>query len=272
MRFFNDLGLGFSSHIKAISFIAKHNLWLYFLWPLLIAIGLWVAGFASTFYMGDWLGDKVVSWISLDKSFDIDWLEWLRPFLSGAISIILKVFLFFLFASLLKYIVLIIASPILALLSERVDEILTGTSVPFHFGQFLHDMLRGILITLRNMLLETLIWLGCLLFGLLPIVGWLLGWLTIPLQWFIAWYFLGFSMMDYSYERRKMTIRQGVAFTRRHKGIAIANGFLFSMLLYIPVLGISIAPVLSCVAGTLAVIEASERDRKAGYQQTLRTV
>jgi CysZ protein len=272
MGFFNDLGLGFSSHIKAVGFIAKHNLWLYFLWPLLIAIGLWVGGFASTFYLGDLLTDKILAWINLDSEWEISWLEFIRPLLSTVVSFIFKVLLFLLFASMLKYIVLIICSPILAILSERIDEILTGTKIPFDFGQFIKDMLRGILVTLRNMILEFLIWLACLLFTLIPLLGWVLGWLTIPFRYIIGWYFLGFSMMDYSYERRRMKISEGVRFTRRHKGIAIANGFVFSLLLMIPFLGISIAPVLSCVAATLAVLEAAKQDQQQGYNGSLRTV
>ncbi|MCU0434788.1 MAG: EI24 domain-containing protein [Bacteroidia bacterium] len=271
MGFFKDLGLGFSSHIRAIEFIAKHNLWLYFLWPLLITIGLYVVGFTSTFYFGDMLANKVIGWISLDGEWD-GWLDYLRAALKFLVSGILKIFMLILFSSMLKYIVLIICSPILALLSERIDEIITGTSIPFHFGQFLHDMLRGILITLRNMMMELLIWLACVVFCLIPFIGWLLGWLTIPFRAVVAWYFLGFSMMDYSYERRRMKISEGVRFTRRHKGIAIANGFVFTVLLWIPFLGISIAPVLSCVAATLAVLEASKQDQQQGYAQTLRTV
>ncbi|MGL5888554.1 MAG: EI24 domain-containing protein, partial [Bacteroidia bacterium] len=193
MRFFNDLGLGFSSHVKAVGFIAKHNLWLYFLWPLLIAIGLWVGGFASTFYLGDLLTDKILSWSNLDSEWEIGWLEYIRPVLTFLVSGILKILLFVLFASMLKYIVLIICSPILALLSERIDEILTGTKIPFDFAQLLKDMLRGILVTLRNMMLELLIWIACVCFAAIPLLGWVLGWLTIPFRYIIGCYFLGFS-------------------------------------------------------------------------------
>lgn len=271
MAFFKDLGIGFSSHIKAIEFIAKHNLWLYFLWPLLIAIGLYVVGFTSTFYLGDLLAEKITSWIQLDGEWE-GWMDGLRKVLSFLVGFVLKLLMLVLFSSMLKYIVLIICSPILALLSERIDEIVTGTTIPFNFGQLLHDMLRGILITLRNMFLELAIWFGCLFIGIIPVLGWLLVWPLMGFKMVTAWYFLGFSMMDYSYERRRMKISEGVRFTRRHKGIAIANGFLFSLLLMIPFLGISIAPVLSCVAATLAVLEAAKNDQQQGQAQTLRTV
>ncbi|MGL5891378.1 MAG: EI24 domain-containing protein, partial [Bacteroidia bacterium] len=122
------------------------------------------------------------------------------------------------------------------------------------------------------MMLELLIWIACVCFAAIPLLGWVLGWLTIPFRYIIGCYFLGFSMMDYSYERRRMKISEGVRFTRRHKGIAMANGFVFSLLLLIPFLGISIAPVLSCVAATLAVLEAAKQDQQQGHTATLRTV
>ncbi|MCA6364653.1 MAG: EI24 domain-containing protein [Bacteroidetes bacterium] len=271
MAFFKDLGIGFSSHIKAIEFIAKHNLWLYFLWPLLIAVVMGVAGFSSTFYLGGLVADKIIALIGLNGEWS-DSMDWLRVGLSFLISGIFKALFIYLFTSMLKYIVLIICSPILALLSERIDEIVTGTTIPFNFGQLLHDMLRGILITLRNMFLELAIWLGCLFVVFIPLLGWALYWPLQAFQAIVAWYFLGFSMMDYSYERRRMKISEGVRFTRRHKGIAIANGFVFSILLWIPFLGISIAPVLSCVAATLAVLEAAKNDQQQGQAHTLRTV
>jgi CysZ protein len=228
---------------------------MWFISPFAIAVILFIVGFTSTFTLGNWISEKIIDWINLDQKFETEWLERIRPFLTGLIGWTLKILIFLFLSSLLKYIVLIVASPILALLSERIDEIISGKKFPFHFGQFLHDMLRGILVTLRNLFLELLIWIACFLFCFIPIVGQLLGWLVLPLRSVVAWYFLGYSMMDYTYERRKMKITEGTNFTRRHKGIAIGNGFVFSVLLWIPFLGISIAPVLSCVAATLALLE-----------------
>jgi CysZ protein len=49
---------------------------------------------------------------------------------------------------------------------------------------------------------------------------------------------------------------------RKHKGIAIGNGFIFSMLLYIPFLGVIVSPVLSATAGTLATLETMKEEEK----------
>ncbi len=259
MGFWSDFGKGVSSHLKAFEFIAKHSLWIYFLYPIVITVLLFVFGFWSTFQLGDWLAEYFIEWIGLGGAED-GWMYYVNWILSLLIGLILKILLLVIFSKYLKYVVLIICSPVMALLSERVDEILTGTKVPFHFGQFLHDMLRGIGVTLRNMLLETLIILACLLVFWIPLINWL----TVPLLWIVGWYFLGFSMMDYTYERRKLAISQGAQLTRKHKGIAIGNGMVFSFLLMIPFVGISIGPVLSVVAGTLATTDLLDKSGPQG--------
>jgi hypothetical protein len=47
-----------------------------------------------------------------------------------------------------------ILSPVFSLLSEKADEKLTGNSYPFNLIQLLKDIVRGISINLRHMLLE----------------------------------------------------------------------------------------------------------------------
>lgn len=254
MAFFSDFGKGISFHIKAFQFIAKHGLWIYFLYPIAIMIILGFFGFWSTFSLGGKLSDYVISLIGFSDPGD-RWLHWLNIILSFVIGLILKVLLFFVFSSFLKFIVLIVCSPIMALLSERVDEIHAGKKFPFQFGQFIHDIFRGIRVTLRNMFLETAILLACMLIGWIPV----LGWIVVPFLYIIGWYFLGFNMMDYTYERRKLKISEGAVFTRKHKGIAVGNGMIFSFLLMIPFAGIALAPILSVVAATLATIETMEK-------------
>ena len=53
--------------------------------------------------------------------------------------------------------------------------------------------------------------------------------------------------------------------TRKHKGIAIGNGFVFSMILLLPFIGVIIAPILSVVAATLAVLEVKKEALQAQH-------
>ncbi len=255
MQFFTDFGKGISYHFKACRFIAKHNLWGYFIYPVVIMAVLVIFGFWSTFALGSELADYILSLIDIPDPGE-GWLHWVHLILTFVIGLILKVLLLFIVGALLKFIVLILCSPVMALLSERIDEINSGQKFPFVLSQFLYDIFRGILVTFRTMFFQTLIFIACIFIGWIPI----LGWIVIPFLWIVSWYFLGFNMMDYTYERRKMNISSGAGFTQKHKGIAIGNGMVFSLLLWIPYLGIALGPIISVVAGTLATIDALEKD------------
>jgi CysZ protein len=258
MAFFPDFGKGVSFHLKALQFIAKHNLWSYFILPLVITIILATLGIYSLISIGDDWGkiieEKLTGYLPDGDTWA--WIGKVIHMVSGIFGWVMKVLATIFFLKILRYIVLILCSPIMARLSERVDEILSGKTFPFRLNEFLHDMFRGILISLRNMLLETLITVGCFIIGFIPIIGLA----VIPFLWIMGWYFLGFNMMDYTYERRRMSISQGTRFTRKHKGIAIGNGMVYSFLLWVPLLGICLAPVLSSVAATLATLEALENE------------
>lgn len=258
MKIWNDFVRGISSHFEAAGFIARHQLWIYFIFPAVIMLILFISGFASTFALGDWAAEKVIGLIGMSEDRE-GFIGILQSALSLFLSLLFKIFLVFVFTSYIKYIVLIFCSPILALLSERVDEIISGKKYPFNLAQFLADIIRGIRVTLRNMLLETLIIIACSFIAFIPVIGWI----TIPFLWLISWYFMGYSMMDYTFERRKMKISEGTVFIRRNKGLAIGNGLLFSIFMNIPFLGIVAGPVLSVVAATIATTEKLDHTQQA---------
>jgi CysZ protein len=254
MSFWSDFGRGITSHGTALKFVAKHKLWIYFIVPLILSVLLLIFGFYSLWNVGDLVRDRVTDYLmpqvqESDEAGQI--LSIGVSFLSALVGIVVQLLAFIIVMKLMRYIILIIISPVLALASERVDEIITGNTYPFEFGQFMRDVFRGITISLRNMLLETLIFLATLLICWIP----LLNFLIPPFLMLIGWYFLGFNMMDYTYERRRMKISEGKHFTRKHKGLAMGNGLVYSLLLYFPFFGFAFAPVLSVIAATIATLE-----------------
>lgn len=258
--FWSDFGRGVSSHITAIKFVAKHRMWGYFIIPLALSIALVMLGFLSIWSFGNDIREQFMEYVSPyiaqdeDAGIILTILAWIVGTILG---FVFKIILSLLVMKVLRYAILIIISPILALASERVDEIMTGNKYPFEFGQFIKDVFRGIAVSLRNMLFEMLIFLGVLLVSWIPVINMVgAGFLML-----IGWYFLGFNMMDYTHERRRMSIAQGKHFTRKHKGLAMGNGMVYTILLYIPFLGFTIAPVLSCIAATIATLEKLEEKK-----------
>lgn len=253
LSFFQQFGLAIKSYGKAISFVFEKGLWVYFIYAIVIAAILTFGGFEAVQALADWLEILIMSYF--DTSSSQGWLSFLGTALHFLLSIGLKILFFFIFSTFSKYILLILMSPIMALLSERTEEIITGKVYPFNIGQFIKDILRGILIALRNMFIEFgFIFIGFLIVWI-PIIGWISALFLIVL----SYYFYGFSMIDYISERRKKGISESVRYVRNNKGLAIGNGFIFSLIFAIPFIGGVIAAVVSPVAACIAVIELENK-------------
>ena len=144
-----DLQLGVTEFLRSALFVAKHNLWVYFLAPLLFTLAITYFKYIadSTLEAGEgavrdtWLIGSSLSWII------------------GAIESVLD----FILLEMNKFLVLTVLSPVIALLSERTEKIITGNEYPFNFNQLMKDVARGILMALRNITLEMLCWLGWLI-------------------------------------------------------------------------------------------------------------
>jgi CysZ protein len=126
------------------------------------------------------------------------------------------------------YIVVIILSPALSILSEKIEEILTGNKYPFNFWQLVNDIKRGARIALRNIFWEY--FFIVVVMGIAAFFGGTLKSIiifSIPVM--IGFYFYGFSFMDYINERRRLNIQQSIYFVSKHRGLAIAVGSIYSI-------------------------------------------
>lgn len=253
LGFFQQFGLAIKSYGKAISFVFEKGLWMYFIYTIAIGCLLTFGGMQLLHALADWIKEWVMSYVNVDS--DDGLFSFLGTALNVLLAVGLKILFFFVFSTLSKYILLIIMSPIMALLSERTEEIITGKVYPFHFGQFIKDIGRGVVIALRNMCIEfSFIFLGFFIMWI-PVIGWAYALFLI----IVSYYFYGFSMIDYVSERRKMGISKSTSYVRKHKGLAIGNGFIFSLIFAIPFIGAIIAAVIAPVAACIAVMDIDSR-------------
>ncbi|RXQ94002.1 hypothetical protein EO244_10545 [Ancylomarina salipaludis] len=258
MTFIKDFGFGLRTYSEALSFIFKKKLAWFFLFPIAFNILLF------------WFGWDLISNFSesakvyLDNQFQLKQADfWGSGFLKTVMDVFVwitfKIMFFLLFAYLGGYIIIILMSPIFSYLSERTEKIKTGVDYPFSIVQLLKDVLRGILIAIRNFSIELLLTGLMFILSFIPIIGWF----AAIMLFFISAYFYGFSFIDYALERKKLNIKQSVRFMSENKGIVIANGFVFSLCLIIPFCGVSFssfAAIISVVAGTLAISEMDTRN------------
>ena len=196
--------------------------------------------------------DEAVGWLT-NKIGLSNWLqsqrnEWLN-FIFLMAGIMLQILLMFFYFSLFKYLFLIIGSPVFAYLSEKTESILEGKDHPFELQQFLKDVWRGSKLALRNALWQTLYTFSLLLLSLFPIFGWIAPVIAL----FVECFYYGFSMLDYSLERNKLSSAQSINFIGRHRGLAIGNGLIFYLMHTVLFIGWIFAPAYAVVAATLSL-------------------
>ncbi|MBI4931680.1 MAG: EI24 domain-containing protein [Bacteroidetes bacterium] len=248
-----QLELGFRTYFSAIGFIFSKGLWWAFIFPVILNVLLFIGGYEIISSVTGNIQDWVLDLIGLKEN-DFFLSEVLTGFLSGVIWLLMKVMFFFVFAYWGGYITLILLSPLFAYLSERTEEIVSGKKYPFNGDQLMRDIVRGILISLRNMFIQTGWMILFFFIGFIPVIGWL-GAIVL---FIISAYFYGFAFIDYTSERRRMKISQSVQFVRSYKWLAIANGTIFCLFLILPFCGVlfsGFAAIVSVVAATLAVNE-----------------
>lgn len=175
--------------------------------------------------------------------------------LSFTVALLIKILIWYILGRYMKYVVLILLSPLLAYLSEITEEKQTGRTFPFNLSQFISDVIRGIGITLRNMIYETfLMGAGLLLSFFIPVLA---PFVTLFL-FFVNCYFMGFNFFDYAAERHKMSVAASVQFMRRNMSLLTGFGFAYNLVSALPLLDWIVAPVGGAIGSSLAVCDMGE--------------
>jgi len=243
-----EIIISIQAYFQTHRFIIKHKLWKWIFIPGLIYTLLFCAGI----YLFLKSSNSAIEFMLL-KSGLKEWMDkmqnsWLSFLLIFGQIVLQLVSLLFYF-SLFKYIFLIIGSPVFAYLSEKTESIMEGKDFPFSFKQLVKDIARGIKLAFRNMLWQTVYTISILILSLIPLVGWIMPLIAL----LVECYYLGFSMLDYSCERNKLSTTESITFIGRHKGLAIGNGIVFYGMHFVPLLGWLLAPSYAVIAATISL-------------------
>lgn len=160
--------------------------------------------------------------------------------------VLLQIVMFFFMGSLFKYATLILLSPFLSFLSEKVEQEELGIETPFSLTQVFNDIIRALRINLLNFLKEMALTLILALLAFIPLVGLLSPFLILLVQS----YFLGYGLLDYNAERWRYSFADTEKWMRKNRGAVITVGLFFYGLFLIPFLGWIFAPAWSVIAGT----------------------
>jgi CysZ protein len=233
----------FYSLSKALKLLFKLKYLIYFVPGAIIAVlfliltgGLLTANSALTFFEAiPWVGAYIQ--IAIDKLFN-----WLTD-----IS-------FYIF----QFTLITLLSPFHTMLSQRIDEHETGRKFDDGWIKFFNDIIRTIGVAALGGVLYVIVkltwWIIASLFGL--------SFLTPFISALAIGFFTGFNSYDFSLERHGVSIRKSWKYAFRHPIQMTLTGGIFTALLYIPFIGIVIAPVLLTMVGTLNYIRIDNRESK----------
>lgn len=175
-----------------------------------------------------------------------------------------------------KYLVVVILSPLLSGLSMKTEKILTGKKYPFDLKQLILDIKRAMQIVVRNMMWEYLIFVFILIAAYILAGDDFTRSPIFYLSFLVGCFYYGFGFLDFINERRRLNMDESITFVRDHRGLSIAIGSVYSVLIFVPVdlgalfdwsnfefyrffthlflwLCASAAPILAIVAATIAM-------------------
>ncbi len=175
------------------------------------------------------------------------------PWITGFLLFVCGIFVY-------RYLVAIALSPVMSPLSEKLENGLSGKddSMKLSVSRMLIEFVRGIGITIRNLIREMVYIILLLLLSFVPFFTWM----TTPAIIMVQSYYAGFGSMDYCLERH-FSIRQSVDFIRKNRLLTTSHGAIFLLILMIPVAGLVLAPWMSTIAGTQLVFNKM----KTSYSQ-----
>lgn len=237
---------GIQAYFNTFQLISKLKLWRYFGIPILIS----VLTAASVGLLAWGLSDNIGAFIA--KIWPWEWGSVTFRTISdviGAIAIVVLGLVLY------KHIVMALSAPFMSPVSEKIEYHITGKT-PSKSNSNTTQLLRGIRINVRNLLMELLITIPILLLSFIPVVSIL----TSVILFLVQSYYAGFGNMDYTLERH-FTYRESISFVSRNKGLALGNGIVFMAMLLIPVLGIILVLPLSVTAASSETVKILQQER-----------
>ena len=256
MNSIQEIFISIKSYFRVLPFVMRNGIWSFFLLPLLLNSLLLI----SLIYLAMSFSSGLTNQLSYLITGQ-DWLgdSWLMTLFEVGFSYLLKMILFYLVWQFYQLLSLIFLSPLFSYLSEKVQEALTGVEIKFSSEQFLKDVIRGVVIGVRNVAYQ-ISWI-LVLYGVSFFVPFLSPFLPFAL-FVLGAYYYGFTMIDYRSEVFKLSPQQSRDFVNRHSSYALGNGIVFQFILFIPVVGTLFAPSFALVAAALGIEEINSKTLK----------
>ena len=239
-RFFIEFSQSTLTYFEAFQFVRKHKLTGFILSSAFFNLFAFIfVGLFAWIYTG-----KLIDLLYSSFDFPKDRQEW-GNILQILTAIFIRILLISLYINLYKYIILIIFAPILAILSERTQNILCQQKKSIHLVRLISEIGRGMLMGVILILLNCILYLVLLLLSLIfPLFAPVFAVAVFLLESF----FFGASMLDYRNEYFQLSIKSSLQKIFMHKGLVLGNGLGLNLFILIPIVGVLFAPAFALIA------------------------
>ena len=268
MIFFSGFISALQNCFKGLGLLFKPRIWPYLIYTVIWWLFIWLFSVVFFYKLAEIVSERLQLYLNFESIPNEGvFLSTAKPFLTGYFSLLLtwifKLMFWFISGTFSKYLTIITMSPLFSLLSQTIESQTQGTVYPFQLIQFLKDILRGVQISIRNMLLEYI----CLGLGfLMTLIFPPLAFVTVPFLFILSCYFIGFTMLDYNFERHQMTIRQSIKFTRQNSGLACGIGLVYLVICWIPFfIGQFFGPLVALAGATISFLNIKTKSTISSY-------
>jgi len=241
-RGFGDLGRGFT-------FVRRHpRLWKWLVAPALVTLVLLIGLVVGI----TWVTRPLVAWVTTHVPSS------LAGIVGGLVELIVVAGLGVGAALIFVSVISMVAGPFNEMLSEQVEQELTGTPSPaFRLGAFVRDAVVGIGHALRRLALSLVYIVLLFALNFVPLVG---SAAALVIGFYLAAKGTAYDCYDAVLARRNLAYADKLAYLRRTRGRALGLRAVVTALLFVPIVNLFVLGI-GAVGATLA-IHAQEGQNK----------
>ncbi|SMG10503.1 CysZ protein [Marivirga sericea] len=239
-RFFQEFSQSTLAYYEAFQFVKIHKLKGFVLSAAFFNLFAFIfVGVFAWIYTG-----RLIELIYSTFNFPSDWEEW-GNILQILTSIFIRLLLVSIYINLYKYIILLIFAPVLAILSERTQNILLRQKKSINLIRLVSEigrgMIMGIVLIIFNIIIYIVLILASIAIPFLAPAFLVLIFLTES-------FFFGASMLDYRNEYFQLSVKSSLQKIFIHKGLVLGNGLALNLFILIPFVGVLFAPSFALIA------------------------
>ena len=233
-----DFLFGFTYPFRSLKFFFTHKVLIkYSIAPMLINLLIYGSVFIFSY---KWLMGSLDNWLGIENTEAGFWLKFLHT------ALLIIGFLLMLFVCYLLFTILgnIVTAPFNEEISQRVEEIVTGSAE--HNMGFWEDAYISIKGEIQKLIFYLVILLLIFLLNVIPVVG---SVISGVLGIIFSCFYNSLDFLDYPMTRKKMRFRDKLKVTRKGKLVTYGFGFTAFLLMFLPVINVFMKPIL-VAAGT----------------------